>query len=935
MRSRGVAKVMLTGVAALVPALALHAQAGELVHQGQWSVDSPQGGCGSMPVLQIKGPGTLFDGSNAAALANLQSALATALARVCPGVSEAILTNGRTRKLVRLNQVAQGDGGAPTTPVTPPDRVPLPRDAAAPSPVRQTSAAPAAPQPVVISADAEAPPRFPVHRSMASLSGVHGTRERCDVLFAWLEAGKTQTPAGRRVNVLPAQMLDIFQDGAMTAVFGKTYDALGNSARIDLYEKTFGACTGSARRTPPQRSPLNNGRPITFGGIQLRVPAITQQQETPLPAEYRQQFAQYSQLLQQAFGGSPGRYEPAVITAYVQQVREAARWANDAVNTAAAAPPTLESFRHMQKSEVEVASKASQLTPADRDQIRLYLHRRETAIAPAIAKSWLAAQGKGAVDLATAKVLVTSRAEVGAVIAALSPGERQQTDATYSAMLDHAVAPSLEAATATLPALPPTWQGAKTFAAKETAFLADYGLFSETPSYTTAVGRIDAARSRIFLAVLPEWRRKVAAAHSPDGELLALREDLRALFVTPADRKLPLYQQFDEPVRQRQDQFDAAVKADEQRRLAAAERAAAEQAARASGEIPAPAAAEPSAVRGAASPEKASLKTAAGTRTGRSAAAATLSGKPEPVVSRAPLHPGDLKAGSGPDAEMLNAIYEGTFDKVQFDRASLDLNAIGDGYIEGFFASCRQQLPPDAVELTVSVCEAGWKDVWGNVTSCSYWKPEGTGVFADPRLHAALNSAPIQQVSSTMRVITNMMTDDNPLAGSVTLALNAVQLKADAGQLVSQTGCTSPALRQFQKNLQRFALGQGGLRLNGTVELGVALLPPAPGTKYRDSNYGQLLDDMVSQQSSTWAMNRYLPGTITTARVEKRDAMGRPASIAAGYAYSSLFAQHQTGSVTLSFEEGRPHCLFFSDQPSVCRTPSNRLSSAYVRGEYR
>ena len=155
--------------------------------------------------------------------------------------------------------------------------------------------------------------------------------------------------------------------------------------------------------------------------------------------------------------------------------------------------------------------------------------------------------------------------------------------------------------------------------------------------------------------------------------------------------------------------------------------------------------------------------------------------------------------------------------------------------------------------------------------------------------------------------------------------MNVVQLEADANQMVLQTGCTSPALKHFQANLERFARGQGGLRLNGTVELGVALLPPAPGTKYRDSDYGRLLDDMVAQQSKTWAVNRYREESVSGARVTSRDALGRPVAVDAGCAYSSLFTKEQSGSVTLQFEEGRPHCLYFSDQSSVSANRQMRL----------
>lgn len=939
---------MAHGSASLVYAAALWlpvtlcARGQELARQGQWTVDAPQGSCGSLPLLQVKGPGTLFDGSNAAALAALQAALSTALARSCPGVTEAILVNGRARKLVRLPAVAQDSAGQGTPAVyagvttSGPERTPLPRpgvvaagNIAPPvAPERRSSAAVKPPA----GTNFEVPPHFPTQRAFTSLSSVRGTREKCDVLFAWLESGKGAAAPGRRVGtILPAQMMEIFQDGAMTAVFGKPYDALANSTRIDLYEKTFGACTGEARRTP-QRSPVNNGRPVIVGGVRIPLGGlggINLGQEVPLPAEYRQQFAQYSQLLHQAFGGSPGSYEPATVTAYVLQVRTASVWANETATEASTAQSSLEAFHRMQAADGAIGQEASQLTAADRDSIRQYLRRRETAMAPLITRIWLASQGGGAGDLTTARALVSSRAEMGGVLAVLSPEERKQTDEAYSALLDRSVAPSLESASAPWAALPATWQGALALAGQEKTFLADLGLFSGVPSYRAATGKLDAARMRIYTSVLPEWRRKVNTAHTPEGELLARREDLRTLFVTPADRQLPLFQQFEEPVKQRQAQFDAAVQADEQRRLAEAERAAADEASRASGEVPKPApAVAPTTHSDTAVPTR-----TAGAHSGSNPT--PPSGLSSPA-GRGALQASDLKVGSGTNAALLTAIYVGGFDKIKIDRASTALSALGNGYIEGYFESCKDFLPPHPVELMTTECAEVWVNRYGVEGSCASYRPKRTGIYADPKLYAALNSAPIQQVSSALRSLTDLMTSDNPFTAGVGMVLDTVQMKADASQVVAQTGCTSPALKHFQINLERFALGQGGIRLNGTVELGVALLPPPPGTKYRDSDYGRLLDDMVGQQSITWAANRYRAGSVSGARVTKRDTMGRPATVDAGYAYSSFFGkEQQSGAVTLQFDDGRPHCLYFSDQPSACRTPSNALTAAYIRGEYR
>jgi hypothetical protein len=300
---------------------------------------------------------------------------------------------------------------------------------------------------------------------------------------------------------------------------------------------------------------------------------------------------------------------------------------------------------------------------------------------------------------------------------------------------------------------------------------------------------------------------------------------------------------------------------------------------------------------------------------------------------------GALKAGSGLDAEILNSIYAGAFEKIDIDRSSTEFASIGGGYVKGFSDNCLEHLPKNRVEITRTVCDEAWvtRNGWGVETSrtCTSSHEEGTGVFADPELYAALHSTPVQAAGSALRTVFDMLIKGgDPIGGPINMAVNLIQLQTDTENLVAQNGCTNPALRRFQQNLELFALGKEGVRLNGTVQLGLALLPPAAGTKYRDSDYSRLLDDMVNEQGKTWAVNRYIPGSVSSVRVESRDAVGRPAKISADYAYNG-FSSRQEGTVTLSFDAGRPACLYFSDLPNSCRTPAHRLTTAYVQGEYR
>ena len=53
----------------------------------------------------------------------------------------------------------------------------------------------------------------------------------------------------------------------------------------------------------------------------------------------------------------------------------------------------------------------------------------------------------------------------------------------------------------------------------------------------------------------------------------------------------------------------------------------------------------------------------------------------------------------------------------------------------------------------------------------------------------------------------------------------------------------------------------------------------------------------------------------------------------ARYTYAGMQGT-QTGRVTVSFKDGSPDCLYFSDSPDNCRAPSQRVISAYQKNAY-
>ena len=110
--------------------------------------------------------------------------------------------------------------------------------------------------------------------------------------------------------------------------------------------------------------------------------------------------------------------------------------------------------------------------------------------------------------------------------------------------------------------------------------------------------------------------------------------------------------------------------------------------------------------------------------------------------------------------------------------------------------------------------------------------------------------------------------------------------------------------------------------------------PTAPVGPAGEQNYTRLIEDLIADNSKTWAMNRFLSGSVTSVFIASRDRSGRPSKLQAHYLFDG-FAGRMNGSVTITFSEGVPDCLYFFDFPETCRAASRRVVTAYAQGEYK
>jgi hypothetical protein len=321
-----------------------------------------------------------------------------------------------------------------------------------------------------------------------------------------------------------------------------------------------------------------------------------------------------------------------------------------------------------------------------------------------------------------------------------------------------------------------------------------------------------------------------------------------------------------------------------------------------------------------------------------------------------PARPVAVKPASAPAAQAhfsaaglnneddLVRIYSGDFPSIHLDRDGSEFMLIISGYMEDFGNECKQFLPPNKVQVMQQVCNDapapyvyspdGVHDSYGNLlpqnTGCSSWRTEGTGVYADPQLYDAVKSV---SAKSQVNLVKNMFgistgksgRGANPFNIGQQMTDQLVAINGETKALIRANGCGSLGLKNFQSNLIRFANGEAPVKYAGAVVAApVAVLPGI-----RDADFSRLLDDLVSDNARGWMMNRYQPGSISDPIVS-HDPTGAPTRIMARFRYVGS----QAGRVTVSFKDGVPDCLYFSDAPDTCRLPAARVVSAYEKNAY-
>ena len=286
------------------------------------------------------------------------------------------------------------------------------------------------------------------------------------------------------------------------------------------------------------------------------------------------------------------------------------------------------------------------------------------------------------------------------------------------------------------------------------------------------------------------------------------------------------------------------------------------------------------------------------------------------------------------NAAFFDYIYRGHFENIELHVNSSHFFMIFSVFLNTFWSLCPELLPDDKVEIMTQECsrENVTTDGWGVEISryCIAWRTVGTGIFADPKLYAAKMRLVAKQDQNALRTVIDMYTNPNAMGNSVDQIHKAKALLSDWSNFFRLNPCDSKTIEQFANNLLAFANGQQPTRLRGmSVYEKIKILGGPAG----DQDYSKLLNDILGNQSKTWAMNRYVPNSISNVREYKSSDKTQTVSLTANYNFSGLMGK-QTGSVTVKFKDGLPDCIYFSDYPNNCKKPNGALIANYGLGQY-
>lgn len=289
---------------------------------------------------------------------------------------------------------------------------------------------------------------------------------------------------------------------------------------------------------------------------------------------------------------------------------------------------------------------------------------------------------------------------------------------------------------------------------------------------------------------------------------------------------------------------------------------------------------------------------------------------------------------------LIKKFFEGDFANIDLDRTDNRFGMLFEQYLEAFARNCSAALPRDKVEITRQRCATYevTRNGFGTEISrtCIEYETVGTNLFAKPALYDAINTVRRQRQADIMREVSRTFGDvtrPDALSQMVGLVGDAQAIARDMKSLTQINACTSAGLMRFEDNLRLFALNKQPIPLGGEATASSVIAPPA-GQTFTDQDYRKLIEELILDDTKRWgAFAQFIDGSVTNVSIGKRDKLGRPTRVIAPYRWQSMLGTN-SGQVTLTFSDGLPECLIYSETPGVCHSPNRRITARYLEGGY-
>lgn len=282
---------------------------------------------------------------------------------------------------------------------------------------------------------------------------------------------------------------------------------------------------------------------------------------------------------------------------------------------------------------------------------------------------------------------------------------------------------------------------------------------------------------------------------------------------------------------------------------------------------------------------------------------------------------------------IVQNIFNGEFDKLDFTRDESAFGAVFSGYMRAVSKNCKSSLPADKIELTRSECkrEQVTTNGYGIEVSriCVEYVDIPTGIFVSPKVYEAYQTLSGAQGITSIANYFSMLGNPERLSNITKEAKKNNVIGQDMATFIKTNGCKGEAIQRLEYNLIAYINNEPPKTSN---QNNPALLSTG-GVDYSSQiNYTKLLDDIFYADSKSW-MFPYIPGIVSIKSIQKVPGRNVPSRIEAVYLYE-VSSKRRRDTAVLTFKKGVPDCITYPSFFTPCKAVSRQVIAKLRQGYY-